>query len=134
MVCNKSGSLMVFTKELELARTIDVRNKGPQALEDILDISSDSHGNIYISSSNSPIHVFTNSGQFLRSFSGKFVQTPRGICIFGEYLYATNSNKVMVCTTKGERVTSFHSSAWGICTDKDGFIYVCHDNKRIAVM
>ena len=134
IVCSKNGSLLVFTKELELIKTMDLRNKGPKVLEDIQGVVSDSQGDLYIISSHL-IHVFSNSGQFLRLFSEKLVPSPRGICVLGEYLYATSGNEVIVCTTKGERVTScrLNSATWGICIDKDGFIYVCTD-KRIAVM
>ena len=120
-------------------------------------MSSDSHGNFYIfhgtflRGNKKSIDVFTNSGQLLRSFGRKESSYPRGMCIFGEYVYVTDceikdhimcnadSQNVFVYTTEGEEVTSLKQCSdcdlnkpEGICADKDGYIYICA-NGRVYV-
>ena len=127
---------MVFTKELELVKKIDIILP-----EELSDVSSDRHGNLYVCGPGSPVHVFTKSGQFLRSFAGVKLANPLGICVTGDYVYVTDRdrNDVLAYTTEGEYVTSFKqhsncnfSSPYGVYADKDGFVYIC-DNKRVLV-
>lgn len=88
MVCNvNDNGIMVFNKELE--RNM-IASKVPGRLENICTISSDSHGNLYICGERSPIHVFYNSGEFLLSFSDEKLAGSYGICVAGEYAYATD--------------------------------------------
>ena len=145
MVLNsKNDSIMTFNTELEFVRKVGVYKEGKQALGGI-PFTQDNHGNLYVVYKDSSIHVFTNRGQFLRSFAVKRLANPRGIRIFGEYVYITDyvNNVVLVYTTEGEHVTmaTFNQLQcgfkfpWGICADKDGFIYVCdYGSKRIVVM
>ena len=143
MVFNsEDDSIMTFNTELEFVRKVGVYKGEKQALGN-LPFSQDNNGNLYVVYKDSSIHVFTNRGQFLRSFAVKKLANPRDICIFGEYVYITDyvNSVVLVYTTEGEHVTTFNQLQcgfkfpWGICADKDGFIYVCdYGNKRIIVM
>ena len=71
---------------------------------------------------------------------------PRGVCIFGEYLYVAertdNYVAVFNCRTR-KYLTKFSSSgskegcifdAHGAYADRDGFVYVCDErNHRIQI-
>lgn len=130
MVCDiKNKRIMVYTKELKYVKEI----VSPGKFGAILDLSSDEHGNLYISdNSKSCIHVLSNCGEFLRSFGcdgnlKKRLKGPSGICVAGQYVYVGDvPNKcVSVFTTEGEYVTSFGPTRpWGVFVDKDGFLYV----------
>ena len=143
MVLNsKNDSITTFNTELEFVRKVGVYKEGKQVLGGI-PFTQDNHGNLYVVYKDSSIHVFTNRGKFLRSFAVKNLADPHEMCIFGEYIYITDykTNVVLVYTTEGEHVTTFNQfqcgfkSPWGICADKDGFIYVCnHGNNRVVVM
>ena len=138
MVSNsKNDSITTFNTELEFVRKVEVYKEGKQAFGGI-PFTPDNHGNLYVVYKDSSVHVFTIRGLFLRSFAVKKLASPRGICIFGEYIYITDyKTNVLVYTTEGEHVTTFNQfkSPWNICTDKDGFIYVCDFGKnRIVVM
>ena len=141
MVFNsKDDSIMTFNTELEFVRKVDICDGEKQVLKKC-PFSQDNHGNIYVGFKDSSIRVFTNNGQFLRSIAVKKFTSPRGICIFGEYVHTTDfqANVVFVYTTEGEHVTTFNQCGFncpcGISADKDGYIYICdYYNKRIVVM
>ena len=142
LACNsKDNSILVFTKELVVVRKIKLNNVIPRRFEEIREVSSDNHGNLYVSGSSSLIRVFTSCGQFLRSFGRKELNRPYGLCIYQEYVYVTDclNNAMVAYTTEGEHVITFNQcgfkSPLGICADKDGFIHICDSgNKRIVVM
>ena len=61
------------------------------------------------------------------------------MCVSGQYVYVTDfgNHNISVFTTEGEYVTSFgekgsnngeFNGPCGVCTDMDGFIYVCDLN------
>ena len=134
------GTIKVYNKELEYAREIKLppgRNPGR-----LTSISSDEHGNLYTSDNkNSCIHVFSNGGEYLRSFDSdeggvKKLKNPLGVCVASQYVYVTDmvNHNVSVFTTDGEYVTSFGQQGSGegdfnypigVCVDRDGFVYVC---------
>ena len=147
MVCNYGDGVMVYTKELKYVRKIGSHGDGPGQFDGIWGVSSDEHGNLYVSDrGKSCVHVFSN-GEFLHSFGccedgEKVLSRPRGVCVDGQYVYVANWRKdcVSVFTTKGEHVTIFGQEGHckgdinfpiGVCVDKDGFVYVCdfHNNR-----
>ena len=150
MVCeyDNRGTIKVYSKELEYVREIVSPD---QNTGEFASISSDEHGNLYVSDrTNSCIMVFNNRGQFLRSFGCdengvKKLNYPRGICVSGQYVYVSNweGHNISVFTTQGQYVTSFGQwgkgegefyNPWGVCVDRDGFLYVCYfSNKRVQV-
>ena len=138
LVCNsEDGNIMVFSKALELQKTIDVFSQVPDGhFKDVRDIATDSEGNLYISCNNSPVNVFSSSGQFLRSLGDNSLAL--GVCVSGDYVYTTSyiTHDVLAYTTEGEQITSFvFNSLWGVCNDMDGFIYICDwENDRVIVM
>ena len=112
----------------------------------------DEHGNLYVSISgeNPCIEVFNSDCKSLHSFSSdekgvNRLKCPTGVCVAGQHLYVVDlkNNNVSVFTTKGEYVTSFGQEGsnegdlkgpWGICVDKDGFVYVGDSsNGRIQI-
>ena len=125
MVCC-GNTLAVFTKDLQLTREIG------DSLGTFTDVCS-SENNIYVSDyCKRCIKVFSNCGEFLSSFGRRYLHHPRGLCVTKEYIYVANrrGHCVTTFTTKGEYVASFgeHDSnrkASGVCTDQDGFVYVC---------
>lgn len=145
LVCNeKETNILVFTtKDLELVRKIDLG--GDHSLRSLYDVTTDDLGNLYLCAI-SPVHVFTGAGQLLRSF-GKNMS--HGACLVpgGGYVYVSDhgSHDVLAYSTTStgsdESVASLKKQAefsfeqpWGICADKDGFVYVCdYMNKRIVV-
>ena len=148
MVCNRSDCVMVYTKELKYVRKIGSHGDGPGQFGGIWGVSSDEHGNLYVSDyGKSCVHVFSN-GEFLHSFgcgedSEKVLSCPHGLCVASQYVYVTDWEKdcVSVFTTKGEHVTTFgqrgsgygdFKGPYGVCVDKDGFVYVC-DNYKLQI-
>ena len=136
-----NGTVMVYDKELKHTRRIQYKDMGVAA-----DISEDVHGNLYITDFvNSCVHVFSADGDILNSFGHdkNEMKTPGGVCVSGQYVYVANyrSHCMSVFTIGGLYVTSFgqRGNKEGefnrpsyLCTDKDGFIYVCDTlNNRI---
>ena len=141
MVCNRDDAVMVYTKELKYVRKIGSHGDGPGQFGGIWGVSSDEHGNLYVSDyDKSCVHVFSN-GEFLHSFGcgkdgEKVLSSPHGVCVAGQYVYVADYGKhcVSVFTTKGEHVTTYGQGgsgdgdfkyAYGVYVDKDGFLYVC---------
>jgi DNA-binding beta-propeller fold protein YncE len=132
MACDRvSNCVMVYTKELELLRDI-----GQGTIKDIRDVSSDKEGNIYVSDiGKHRVLVFNNGGDFLRSFH---VHRPVGASVAGEHVYVASGSgrkvSLLHCTT-GQQVTSFGKGRfWGVCTDKNGFVYACNRDAREIVI
>ena len=150
MVCKRKDAVMVYTKELKYAKEIGSHGDGPGQFGCIWGVSSDDHGNLYVSDyDKSCVHVFSN-GEFLHSFGcgkdgEKVLSHPHGLCVAGQYVYVVNWGKycVSIFTTKGEHVTKLgrkgrgdgdFNGLGGVCVDKDGFLYVCdYSNKRIQI-
>ena len=151
MVCNYGNGVMVYTKELKYVRKIGSHGDGPGQFSDERVLSSDDHGNLYVSDyGKSCVHVYSN-GEFLYSFGcgedgEKVLASPHGVCVAGRYVYVVDHGKhcVSVFTTKGSHVTTFgqkgsgngdFNGPIGVCIDKDGFVYVCdYGNNRIQVL
>ena len=151
MVCDRYNCLLVYDKELKYVRKIGTCGVGPGYFGRILAVSSDEQRNVYVSDiGKSLIHVFNNDGKFLHSFGQdgnnvKRLKLSHGVHTHGHYVYVTNytSDKVSVFTTAGKYVTSFGNEGtgegelkhpWGVCVDKDGFVYVCdNSNNRVQV-
>ena len=150
MVCDsKYNYVMVYTKELEYVRQIGSPGKGPKQFCNIRDVSSDEHGNLYVSDAdNHRIQVLNNGGEYLRSIScdGNKLKWPVGVCVSGQYVYVTDNHdhNISVYTTMGEYVTTLGQKGsnecnfiypWGVCTDKDSYIYVCDaNNNRVKII
>ena len=151
-VCDASSArIMVFTMDLEFVRNFEVSNAAPREFGQyttVGSVSGDSHGNLYVcvlkssSSSYITVLVFSNGGQFLRPLANKSLCAPYyGLCVVGNYVYVTDymNNDVSAYTTEGRHVISLKkhvsfNQPWGMCTDNDGFIYICDKfNKRVVV-
>ena len=145
MLCEggNEGTIMVYDRELKYVRRVEHSGLG-----EYRDVSDDNHGNLYVADyTNDCIQVFSNDGVFLRSFGRdsngvKRLGGPLYVCVSGHYVYVTKwAHCVSVFTTAGDYVTSFgqfgcgkgdFSSACGVCTDRDGFVYVADfDNNRV---
>ena len=124
------GRIMVYDRELKYVRQIVSADKSSFRL-----LSSDSQQNVYVSDHrNSSVQVFSNDGEFLRSFGcdGNGVarlKSPLGVCVAGQYVYVTDKGiyKIVVFTTEGDYVTSFGSESCDVYVDQDGFVYVSDD-------
>ena len=135
------GTIMLYDRELKYVRRIQHKDMG-----EIMDISADVHGNIYVTDySNTCIQFFTANGVFLRSL-GKDknkLKQPWGVCVSGQYVYVTDitNHCVSVFTTDGVYVTSFgqygskegdFSGSYYLYIDNDQFVYVSDTrNNRI---
>ena len=139
MLCqnHSKGSIKIYNRELEYVRRIVHEDMGQ-----FFNLSSDSHGNLYvINMSKSMIRVFSNDGVLLRSFGHddngmNRLNYPRGVCVSGQYVYVSNNSghNVSVFTTVGHYVTSFGQDGhkegefrypYGICIDQHAIVYVC---------
>ena len=142
--------VMVYTKDLKYVRQFGSHGDGPGQFKDIRGVSSGETGNLYVSdSSRGCVHVFSNGGEFLHSFGqggdGVKLRSPIGVCVVGQYVYVASNGGhcVSVFTTEGEYVTSFGKCGsgegdfkypWGVCVDKDGYVYVCDaNNYRVQI-
>ena len=147
MVTERSKNVvMVYTKDLEYVRQFGSHGDGPGQFNDIRGVSSDETGNLYVGDySRGCVHVFSNGGEFLHSFGqggdGVNLRSPVGVCVVGQYVYVASyyGHCVSVFTTEGEYVTSFgkqgsdegdFSFPWGMCVDKDGYVYVCDKGNK----
>ena len=151
MACDfKNNHIHVYTTKLEYIRQIGSPGTGPGQFNGIEDISSDQHGNLYVSDYfNSRIQVLDNGGKFLRLFddngNGLAMSGPCGVRVAGQYVYVVdwNNHDISVFTTEGVYVTSFgqwggevgdFDNPWGVFVDKEGFVYVCdYCNNRIQI-
>ena len=150
MVCDsKHSCVMIYTKELEYVRQIGSPGKGPKQFCNIRDVSSDEHDNLYVSDAyNHRIQILSNGGEYLHSIGcdGNRLKLPFGVCVSGQNVYVTDNNNhnISVYTTTGEYVTTLgqegsnegeYSCPRGVCTDKDGYIYVCdYFNVRVQIL
>ena len=128
------GTILVYDRELTYVRHIQHKDMGI-----VMDISSDDHGNLYITDYNySFIHIFSSNGVFLYSFGrNKYeLKCPWSVRVSGQYVYVTDPGNhcVKVFTIDGSCVTSFGQRGTKdgefkdpqyLYIDKDGFIYVC---------
>ena len=148
MLCERGnkGTIMVYDRELKYVRQIAGRGMG-----EIRNLSSDSHGNLYVTDyGNSVVRVISIDGDLLHSFDCdengvKKLSRPSGVCVAGQYVYVTDGglHNVSVFTTEGAYVTSFghygseescfmHPRA--LCVDRDCFVYVIeYSNGRVKV-
>ena len=139
MLCERGskGTIMIYNRELEYVRRITHKGMGL-----FYNLSSDSHGNLYVTGyGKSMIRVFSNNGVLLRSFGCdsngvKRLNKPRGVCVSGQYVYVSNygGHDVSVFTTAGHYVTSFGQKGReegefdcprGICIDQHAIVCVC---------
>ena len=124
--CGNGGRIMVYDRELKYVRQIVGADKSSFRL-----LSSDSHQNVYVSDrGNSSVQVFSNDGEFLRSFGCDEngvarLKSPWGVWVAGQYVYVTDRDiyKVVMFTTEADYVTSFGSESCDVCVDQDGFVY-----------
>ena len=105
--CGNKGTIMIYNRELKYVRRIVHEDMG-----EFFNLSSDSHGNLYVTDSGkSMIRVFSNDGVLLRSFGRdeNRLNTPCGVCVSGQYVYVSYKcdDNVSVFTTAGHYVTSF---------------------------
>ena len=138
------GTIMVYDRELKYVRQIAGRGMG-----EFYNLSTDSHGNLYITDcDDSVITVFSVDGDLLRCFGCdengvKKLSRPFGVCVAGQYVFVTDLGlcNVAVFTTEGEYITSFghHGSKEGrfmhpcaLSVDRHGFVYVA-DNNSVQV-
>ena len=138
MLCERDnkGTIMVYDRELEYVRRVERSGLG-----EFKGVSADNHGNLYVTDyTNNCIHIFSNDGVFLRSFGHdsngvKRLDGPYYVCVSGHYVYVTNYcvHYELMFTAAGEYVTTFGQQGsgegdfdlpCGVCTDKDGFVYV----------
>ena len=137
------GTIMIYNRELEYVRRIVHKDMGQ-----FTNLSSDSHGNLYVTDSDkSMIRVFSNDGVLLRSFGHddngvKKLNYPHGVCVSGQFVYVSNEfgHNVSVFTTAGHYVTSFGQEGrkegeficpCAIFVDMHNFVFVSDsDNNR----
>ena len=131
------GRIMVYDRELKYVRQIVGADKSSFYF-----LSSDSHHNVYVSDDgNSSVQVFSNGGEFLRSFGCDVngvarLKRPWGVCVAGQYVYVADCDihKIVVFTTEGDYVTSFGSEYYcDVCGDQDGFVYASDSNNKIYI-
>ena len=132
--CGNKGTIMIYNRELKY-----VRRRVHEDMGQFMNLSSDSHSNLYVTDSGkSMIRVFSNDGVLLRSFGrdDNRLNTPCGVCVSGQYVYVSNhgSDNVSVFTTAGHYVTSFGQKGReegefdcprGICIDQHAIVCVC---------
>ena len=143
MVSNKSRhTITVYNTNLNRVRTIEA-HAHLTSQYGIVDLSGDSHGNIYVSHyGNRQVQVLNSDGDLVCSFEGK--NSPSGLCVAGAYVYVASEteHKVRVYTTEGELVATFGQwgnkpgdfyTPCGVCV-RDSFVYVCDRyNNRVQV-
>ena len=133
--CYNKGRIVVYDRDLKYTRQIVSADKYT-----FCSLSPDGHQSIFVSVTEfSSIQVFSNKGEFLRSFGCdkkgvKRLKYPCGVCVAGQYVYVADDDvdKIVVFTTEGDYVTSCGSRSYDdVCVDQDGFVYAsaCFSNK-----
>ena len=148
MVCVRDSCIMVYTKDLKYLRQITSEGDGSKQAISRVDISPDKDDNLYICDRDrSCIHVFSRDGAFLRSFGQEEEEVgyPVRLCVADQYVYVADcdDNSISVFTTEGDYVVTFGQSGsgegdlmspYGVCVDRDGFVYVCDvSNNRVQI-
>ena len=104
-------------------------------------IAIDSFGNVHVVSYsiNGNVTVFTPQGQHLEQYGQGQLHYPIGIAIDPDQNivlieHSASSSKIFSLKPQFHEVATFHMQAnsYGVCLDKDGFIYVCDaKNNRV---
>ena len=140
-VCDRGNHrIQVLTTELQPVKQFGCIGNGGGQFNTVVGVAVDKKGIIlYVSDyKNHCIQAFTRDGQFIRSFGKKGsgqgrLDCPYGVCVDSGYVYVAESGnkRVSVFTKDGQFVTSFGQGhvgvSYGVCVDKDGFVYVCSD-------
>ena len=126
--------ISVFNLDGTLIRHIPVGETTPWG------IAIDSFGNLLVvSHSNNNVTVFTPQGQRLEQYGQGQLNQPIGIAIDPDQNivlmeFSASSSKIFSLKPQFHEVAKFHMQlySYGVCLDKDGFIYVCDtNNKRV---
>ena len=132
-----NDQLLFFTRDLQLANTIDFPSETP------VGIACDQDGKIYVCGfSSKSVQVFSAQGDLLYSFTDKGstsckLDQPHSICVSGDLIYVTewgDNHCISVFTKEGKFITSFGEKGskdgkfkypCGLTVDNDGILYVC---------
>ena len=128
MTCYGSNTVKIYNLNLNYVRSVEHRT-----FRNFRDFSSDSQGNLYAAAAATDmwgrcrITVFSNAGNYLRSFGTENFQQLYGLCVSGQYIYVGIANIVHIFTIAGDRITSiahnFQSKVF-IHVDKEEFVWV----------
>ena len=135
MTCYGSNTVKIYDLNLNYVRSVEHR-----AFRNFRDFSSDSQGNLYAAATDTwgrcRITVFSNAGNYLRSFGAENFQQRYGtenfqqlygLCVSGQYIYFGIASIVHIFTIAGDRITSiahnFQSKVF-IHVDKEEFVWV----------
>ena len=135
MTCNGSDTITIYDLGLNYVRSIEYHPFGL-----FIDISSDSRGKLYAAAvdtwGRNGIAVFSNAGNYLRSFGTENFKLLQSLCVSGQYVYVMESFTFLhVFTTAGDYVKSiahnFKSPAF-LHVDKEKFVWVA-DKEHVLV-
>ena len=138
MLCERGskGTIMVYNGQLEYVRRVVHEDMG-----EFYNLSSDSHGNLYvIDDTKSMIRLFSNDGVLVRSFGRdknglNRLKGPHGICVSGQYVYVSNwsSHNVSVFSTTGRYITTFGRFRYprGVCAHMNHILVCDVQNNRV---
>ena len=131
-----ASTIMIYDKQFKYVRRI--QQAGDRMYGRLSVYTRDN--NIFVTTSDNLIHIFSKNGNLLRSFGCdiggvKKLNSPTDICISGEYVYVSNHNghNVSVFTTSGDYVTSFgqqgnkegeFTNPFGVTVDINNFVIV----------
>ena len=108
--CGNASTIMIYDKQFKYVRRI--QQAGDRRYVRLSLNTRDN--NLYVTTSDHLVRVFSKDGNLLRSFGGdidgvEILNGPADICISGEYVYVSNlyGHNVSVFTTSGDYVTSF---------------------------
>ena len=114
MTCNESDTITVYGLDLNYVRSIEYRGMGH-----FREISSDSQGNLYVASGRNNIAVFSNGGNYLRSFCVGSDNFQR-LCVSGQCVYVTCPRK----RTTYEKIISMSGSRIVTKDKYEVYVYV----------
>ena len=146
IVADFCGQLLLFTKDFELQKEIDLFGCTP------IGVACDQDGKIYVCDYHGNcVKVLSAQGEHLYSFGNKEIASkkldhPHSICVASDFVYVSewgNNHCVSVFTKEGKFISSFGNRGHekgqflrpcGLAIDGDGFLYVCDcGNSRIQV-
>ncbi len=133
----KNQRVSVFQSDGEFSHHIQGNAADNSALVSPWGLAFDNEGNLHVAdySSNS-IKVFTPEGNFVSQYGSGIIQYPAGIAIDDEgfTFIGEHSSRLIILNAQHQQVHIIQNFNYvaGVCTDKDGNVFVCdHNNYRV---
>ena len=127
----KNKRVSVFESDGTFSHHIQGNSSDGSNLVNPWGMAFDPTGNLHVADySSHSIKVFNPDGRFVSQYGNGVIKYPAGIAIDDEgvmFVGEYGKNRLIVLNAQHQLVSTVQvgSNAFGVCLDKDGFIYVC---------